>query len=405
MKLFFELQGILEKTLQYMNEIEENTEIITNVIQCSLWKQKILNSSGTIQISLVSYFDDYENNNLLGSHKGISKCGAVNIKVAHLPPEVHSTIDNIFLFMLFNSKHRVQFSIQIVFTRAIEKLKYLKNEEITVCIDNKDIKIYFDFILLTGDNLGLYAILGLVESFSANFFCRFCLTEHKCLDTVINKRNCMLRTITNFNNQLLEKNVARSGIKDTCVFNEIYDFHAVQNLSVDIQHDILESILRYDLAIGLFHFISNTVVEIIFSKTIHKSTHMLLDIEITEYLTELSKLYPNHRKPKHHFLIHYPRIMKSIGPLPQISCMRNESKHGDGKVISHAVICRKNVYRTVAIKHQLMLNHRFSAKEEIFVTFRVITRRATGLAEDQSRDKAETKPRRDQCFEHFERVS
>ena len=67
----------------------------------------------------------------------------------------------------------------------------------------------------------------------------------------------MLRNIKNYNNQLLEKNVARSGIKDTCIFNEINDFQVVQNLSVVIQHDILEGILRYGLAIVLFHFICN----------------------------------------------------------------------------------------------------------------------------------------------------
>ena len=60
--------------------------------------------------------------------------------------------------------------------------------------------------------------------------------------------------------------------------------------------------------------------------------------------------------------------MKSIGPLPQISCMRNKNKHRYVEVTSHIVICRKNVCRTIAIKHQLMLNYRFSAKEEIFVT-------------------------------------
>ena len=36
---------------------------------------------------------------------------------------------------------------------------------------------------------------------------------------------------------------------------------------------------------------------------------------------------------------------------------------------------------------------------------RVITRRATMLAGDRSRDKAETKPRRDLSCEHFKRVS
>lgn len=65
--------------------------------------------------------------------------------------------------------------------------------------------------------------------------------------------------------------------------------------------------------------------EIIFSKTIYKTTHNLLETVITEYLSPLSKIYPTHMKPKHHFLIHYARIMKAIGPLPQVSSIRNES--------------------------------------------------------------------------------
>ena len=49
--------------------------------------------------------------------------------------------------------------------------------------------------------------------------------------------------------------------------------------------------------------------------------------------------------------------MKEVGPLP--NCMRYESKHREGKVSSHVAICRKNVCRTIAIRHQLMLNNRF----------------------------------------------
>ena len=107
LKLFCEFPGMLEKTWQYLNAVTENTELITNVIQCSLWKQKILNSSDTIWIPLVGYFDDYENNNPLSSHKGIRKCEAVYINVALLPPEIYSKINNIFLLRFFNSKHWV----------------------------------------------------------------------------------------------------------------------------------------------------------------------------------------------------------------------------------------------------------------------------------------------------------
>ena len=99
-----------------------------------------------------------------------------------------------------------------------------------------------------------------------------------------------------------------------------------------------------------------TVVELVLRKVIHKNTHRLLQTEITEYLTSLSKLYPNHMKPKHHFILHYPQIMKAVGPLPQISSMRNESKHREGKVTSDVAICRKNVCYTIAMKHQLMLS-------------------------------------------------
>ena len=43
--------------------------------------------------------------------------------------------------------------------------------------------------------------------------------------------------------------------------------------------------------------------------------------------------------------------------------MRFESKHRDGKVSFHVSICRKNVCRTIAIKHQLMLNYRFTTQD------------------------------------------
>lgn len=106
------------------------------------------------------------------------------------------------------------------------------------------------------------------------------------------------------------------------------------------------------------------IVEIAFIKTIHKSTHIQLDKEITEYLKALSNLYPNHFKPKHHFLIHYPRIMKKIGPLTQVSSLRNESKHKEGKVTSHVSICRKNICHTIGCKHQLMLNYKFLVRNK-----------------------------------------
>ena len=392
LKLFFELPG--------KRKVQQNYEIFVNVVEGSF--------RDTIRIPLECYSDNYDNNNPLGSHKRIDKCGAVYINIGILPPEVRAKVDNIFLFMLCNNKHRTKFSNKIVYRKVIEELQFLKREGITVIIDNKPKKIYFDLLLLLGDNLGL------VESFSANLFCRFCLTERQNINTIFNERDCTLRDETNHATFLAENDVSLSGIKEPCVFNEVDDFHVVKNLAADIPHDWTEGVHRYDFAKLLNYFIFEakyftlddlnlrlpayqygvddhfnkpppisekhlkngciiisssemmnllrclflivgplvseghpywelliklkTVTEIVFSKVIHKNTYRLLETEIMEYLISLSKLFPNLMRPKHHFAIHYPRIMKAIGPLPQIGSMRNESKHRDGKVTSHVAI-------------------------------------------------------------------
>lgn len=67
-------------------------------------------------------------------------------------------------------------------------------------------------------------------------------------------------------------------------------------------------------------------------------------------------------KPKHHFLIHYPRVLSSAGPLGNFSSMRFERKHREGKISSHVAISRVNVCHTIAVKHQLSLNVSFLNK-------------------------------------------
>lgn len=60
-----------------------------------------------------------------------------------------------------------------------------------------------------------------------------------------------------------------------------------------------------------------------------------LDCLITEHLMLLNELFPKCLKPKHHFFLHYCRVMKLMGPLWNMSSMRFESKHREAKVTSH----------------------------------------------------------------------
>lgn len=91
--------------------------------------------------------------------------------------------------------------------------------------------------------------------------------------------------------------------------------------------------------------------------------HVVLNVLITEYLELLTIIFPNSLEPKHHFLLHYSRVLKLCGPVWKISTMRFGAKHREGKIPSRVAISRVNICKTIAIKHQLRQNFRFLANK------------------------------------------
>lgn len=70
------------------------------------------------------------------------------------------------------------------------------------------------------------------------------------------------------------------------------------------------------------------LTELVHLKAVHKDTHIYPRTVISEYLQELVRLYPDEGvKPKHHHILHYPLIMKLMGPIPAFSSIRGESKN------------------------------------------------------------------------------
>lgn len=221
------------------------------------------------------------------------------------------------------------------------------------------------------------------------------------------------------------------------MFCIIRHFHSTKNIAVDIIHDLLEGICRYDIARLLNYFIFviciislddfnsklrafdygpgynvnkppelteksikngyiilssaemlnlvlninliigplanvdckfwqmylslREILLIVFSTKLRPSTYQNLEKSIFEYLSLHALHFP--MKPKHHFLLHYPRCMKLFGPHSKIFCLRFESKNQEGKAIAKTSPNRTNVNRTIAVKHQLDLNYRFMTKQ------------------------------------------
>ena len=107
--------------------------------------------------------------------------------------------------------------------------------------------IYFQCALLCGDNLGLHSILGLVESFLANFCCRVCKIQREFLRVMCEEDPKLLRTIDNYERDLLKGNVSKTGIKERCTWHYVQGFHITKSVALDIMHDVSEGVAMYTI--------------------------------------------------------------------------------------------------------------------------------------------------------------
>lgn len=86
------------------------------------------------------------------------------------------------------------------------------------------------------------------------------------------------------------------------------------------------------------------------------SENQLADIRqlIDEYLTLRLKLFPSENlKPKHHFISHYPYLIRCFGPLRHVWTMRFESKHKFFRDAMRHSPNYKNPLKMLSHKHQL----------------------------------------------------
>lgn len=108
-----------------------------------------------------------------------------------------------------------------------------------------------------------------------------------------------------------------------------------------------------------------SILDIVVSPYVHSDLAPYFQTLISEYLSSLNELHPNHAKIKHHLLIHYPRLMATLGPLWAMNTLRCESKHQESKNAANVSRSRVNICKTLAIKCQLRLNYRFIMNEPV----------------------------------------
>lgn len=66
-----------------------------------------------------------------------------------------------------------------MFHKLIAELNEINQNGIDIVIGDKVFKVYFQLVLIAGDNLGLNEILGFVCSFNTGCPCRVCRANSK----------------------------------------------------------------------------------------------------------------------------------------------------------------------------------------------------------------------------------
>ncbi|CAH1170794.1 unnamed protein product [Phaedon cochleariae] len=213
-KVFFEKPGVYANIQNNCKQILDSKTSV-DFIQDELWKTKSSSylESGKIVYPLFLYFDDYQAGNPLGSHSDKNKLGAVYVKIPCFPEELLSSLNNLFLFALFHSSDRKKYGNKAVFKDVISELNFLQETGIEIVVNSMKIQTYFKFGSIIGDDLGIHSMLGLTESFSANYTCRMCKVHKRQLKICTSLPGNLLRTVDSYNDDLSKNDVSLTGIK------------------------------------------------------------------------------------------------------------------------------------------------------------------------------------------------
>ncbi|XP_035987597.1 uncharacterized protein LOC118560568 [Fundulus heteroclitus] len=199
---------------------------------------------------------------ILWDPKGIH----TNFILRNLPTKLNSVLMNIHLVSLFHVEDLKKYGFGPVLQPLLNDLKFLETEGIKVPFSDTPLK--GSIVQVTGDNLALHGLFGMVESFSATYCCRFCLTDKTKLQSVFSEDdpNIILRTKELYsehcNNMTQNPTLIHSfGVKRECPLNALQYFHCSNNYAVDIMHDLLEGVVQYELQL-LFQYMVRTNIDL-----------------------------------------------------------------------------------------------------------------------------------------------
>lgn len=247
LKAVLESKGFMTAILQNPSS---NDDVMRDFHDGLFCKEHVFFSDSR-NISLLLYVDECEIANPLGSKAGLHKIGVIYFTILNLPSRFRSSLCNCYLTSLFNAGDVKTYGYDPILQPLVNGIQLLEQEGLSIATDVFSGKLKVSIAQVTGDNLGVNGILGYVESFVSNHFCRHCRLHKHEMQIALLARAEQLRNAQNYEEDLLSNNLTATGIKAPCLLNDVENFHVSTNYAPDVMHDLLEGVCGIEVHLVL----------------------------------------------------------------------------------------------------------------------------------------------------------
>lgn len=201
---------------------------------------------------LVLYNDDIELANPLGSRAGVHKLTMFYVTLQGTDSSSLAAIHPVIVAYASDVK---LYGYDSILKPLVRDLKLL-DSGLKISIAGENVCIRARLVQLVGDNLAANQTIGLVQSFRADFFCRFCMMPREQCETAVRADSQRLRTRQLHDIHLAEvaanpQSYKHSGVKRPVILDTLSYFSVIESTVPDCMHDILEGIGKRELKLIL----------------------------------------------------------------------------------------------------------------------------------------------------------
>lgn len=105
------------------------------------------------------------------------------------------------------------------------------------------------------------------------------------------------------------------------------------------------------------------MTDLLFQKTIHKSQTLEIEETVASYFEFRQKLYPERPMwPKDHFAIHSKEVIESVGPIANLTCMRDEARHQN--LLAYAKASKNKIDVAFSTAHKVQIAQAFYFRKQ-----------------------------------------